>query len=45
MKQDTHGAYQSILNELKIEDRKGLKNFVRIFPFDFEIYIKWWYLS
>jgi hypothetical protein len=40
MKQGTHRAYQSILNELKIEDRQGFKNFVRMSPFDFENLLK-----
>jgi hypothetical protein len=35
MKQDAHGAHQSIRNELNIEDRQGFKNFVHMSPFDF----------
>jgi hypothetical protein len=32
MKQDAHGAHQSIRNELKIEDRQGFKYFVHMSP-------------
>jgi hypothetical protein len=35
LKQHTHGAYQSIQNELKIVDRQGFKNLMRMFPYDF----------
>jgi hypothetical protein len=40
MKRDTHGAYQLILTELKIEDRQGFNDFVRMSPFDFENLLK-----
>jgi hypothetical protein len=35
MKRDTHGAYQSVQNELKNEERQDYKNFVRVSPYDF----------
>jgi hypothetical protein len=40
MKWDTHSAYLSILNELKVEDRQGFKNFVHMSPFDLENLLK-----
>jgi len=35
MKRDTHGAYQLILNELKIEDRQGFCAHVSIWFWKF----------
>lgn len=36
-KKNSQGAYQSLMNDLRIEDRQGFKNFVRMTPADFEI--------
>lgn len=39
-KRETHGACNSLLNELLIQDVQGYRNFLRMLPEDFEILLQ-----